>query len=146
MLEKAVIEKAVIVDMDGTLAQLPNHTGVRHWREWHKVLLDPPNQPVVELVKVLARAGYRILVVSGRDEVCQADTETWLKQHGVPWDLLLLRRSGDHRPDGVVKAEMYARHIAGRYDVRFSLDDRNSSVAGWRSLGIPCFQVAPGDF
>jgi hypothetical protein len=25
-------------------------------------------------------------------------------------------------------------------------DDRDKVVAMWRSMGVPCFQVAPGDF
>ena len=35
---------------------------------------------------------------------------------------------------------------AGDSRVRFVLDDRNSVVAMWRSLGLTCLQVAEGDF
>jgi len=45
-----------------------------------------------------------------------------------------------------VKQELYDAHIRDRYEVVFCLDDRDQSVAFWRSLGLACFQVAPGNF
>ena len=32
------------------------------------------------------------------------------------------------------------------FDVKFVLDDRDQVVEMWRDMGLPCFQVAPGDF
>ena len=57
-----------------------------------------------------------------------------------------MRQAGDNRDDRIVKREIYEREIKGRYNVRFVLDDRNKVVALWRDLGLPCFQVADGDF
>jgi adenylate cyclase class IV len=59
---------------------------------------------------------------------------------------LFMRQAGDNRDDRIVKREIYEREIKGRYNVRFVLDDRNKVVALWRDLGLPCFQVADGDF
>jgi hypothetical protein len=136
--------RAVLVDVDGTLAL---RTGDRHFAHWHRVGEDDPNPPVVELVRTIASAGeHRIIVMSGRDEVCRPETEAWLRQHGVPFDELHMRPHQDNRKDSMVKAELYAKHVEGRYEVAFILDDRDQVVAQWRSMGLTCMQVAPGAF
>ena len=35
---------------------------------------------------------------------------------------------------------------ADNFDPIIAFDDRDRVVAAWRSAGIPCLQVAPGDF
>jgi hypothetical protein len=57
-----------------------------------------------------------------------------------------MREAGDSRKDSIVKQELYERHIKPSYDVFVVLDDRNQVVDMWRSLGLVCLQVAPGDF
>ena len=66
--------------------------------------------------------------------------------NGIPFDRLLLRRTGDQRADNIVKAEIYDNHIAPHYEVIGVVDDRRSVVEMWRSRGLVCFQVAEGDF
>jgi hypothetical protein len=41
---------------------------------------------------------------------------------------------------------LYEAHIEPHYDVQFVLEDLNQAVEMWRSLGLVCLQVAPGDF
>lgn len=140
--------RAVIVDIDGTLALRPEAPGVRRFFDWHRVGEDLPNPPVVELVRVLSESGrYRILLVSGRDGVCRPQTEAWLAEHKIPYDALWMRPPGDRRPDAVVKRELFEEHVAGRYEVAFVLDDRDQVVHLWRrELNLPCFQVNYGAF
>ena len=57
-----------------------------------------------------------------------------------------MRAVGDSRPDPVIKLELFNEHVHDRYDVRVVRDDRNSVVDLWRSMGLTCLQVAPGDF
>jgi hypothetical protein len=57
-----------------------------------------------------------------------------------------MREAGDSRKDSIVKQELYEKHIEPSYDVFVVLDDRNQVVDMWRSLGLVCLQVAPGDF
>jgi hypothetical protein len=136
--------RAVLVDIDGTLAI----RGDRSPYDWSRVGIDTPNGPIIELVQTIAAAGrHRMVLISGREDVCRADTEQWLREHGVPYDELYMRRARDNRKDSVVKAEMYAQHVADRYEVAFVVDDRDRVVAMWRrELGLTCLQVAEGDF
>lgn len=59
---------------------------------------------------------------------------------------LFMRATGDHRPDSVVKLELFNKFVRDNYHVRFVLDDRNSVIGMWRSLGLDAFQVNEGNF
>jgi hypothetical protein len=134
----------VIVDIDGTVAL----KGDRSAYDETRVSEDRPNKPVVELVKVLHEAGYKIVFCSGRTDACRAATDEWIERHlgWAPVGMLHMRKSGDTRKDSIVKKELFDRFIRPFYHVRFVLDDRDQVVAMWRSLGLTCNQVAPGDF
>lgn len=56
-----------------------------------------------------------------------------------------MRADGDCRGDDVVKAEMLAE-IQKTHDVFLVLDDRDRVVNFWRSTGLVCWQVSPGNF
>jgi len=140
--------RAVIVDIDGTLALRGDDPGVRHWSEWARVGEDQPNPAVIELVQALASTGrYAVVLMSGRDEVCRWQTELWLAAQDVPFDELFMRAAKDNRRDAVVKRELYERNVAGRYAVAFVVDDRDQVVRMWRDeLGLTVFQCADGAF
>lgn len=142
------LPRAVLVDVDGTLALRGDGPDVRRFYDWHRVGEDAPNPAVVELVQVLAESGrYRIVVMSGRDGVCLPETVAWLAEHKVPYHELWMRAPSDNRKDSTVKRELYEQHVTGRYGVAFVLDDRDAVVSLWRrDLGLPCFQVEYGDF
>ncbi|MEU1761155.1 hypothetical protein [Micromonospora sp. NPDC005652] len=137
-------EKAVVFDVDGTLAL---RTGDRSPYDWHRVGEDEPNEAIVELLRIVARDGeHRIVVTSGRKEQCRRQTDVWFALHDIPIDAMFMRADHDNRPDYVVKEEMYRRHVEPRYDVAFVVDDRTQVVQAWRRMGLTCLQVAEGNF
>lgn len=128
------LTKAVIVDIDGTLA---HHHGVRNIFEWDKVHLDEPDPLVVEVVKGLKSQGIYIVVTSGRDDICKEKTWNWLYQHlGFEPSALYMRRTGDTRKDCVVKREIFFDKIVDKYHIIGAIDDRPQSVRLWHSLGL----------
>lgn len=142
--------KAIIVDIDGTLAR--NNSG-RPWfgEGYEKRLHEDDVDPTVE--KVLAalydgRFMDEVLFVSGRTFSGWAETAEWIFKHTghsprTDSDVrLLMRADGDFRPDREVKLDLYNENIKGKYDVILALDDRPSIVDLWRSLDIPAWQVA----
>lgn len=139
--------KAIIVDIDGTIADMQKDVpGKRGPFDWDRVGEDLPNENVIDIVYTLSTR-YEIIIVSGRDEVCQTETENWLDIHGVPCDALFMRRNGDNRKDSIVKREIYESKIAQHWNVIAVLDDRSQVVGMWRDeLGVTCFQVADGNF
>ena len=135
----------VIFDLDGTFAFL----GDRSPYDASRAEGDEVNA-AVHFVYQAIRTGKpesAVLLVSGREERWRPETERWLAKHGVIYEGLYLRRTGDRRKDTVVKREIYERHIAGKYAVRVVFEDRDQVVRLWRDdLNLPCFQVAWGDF
>lgn len=138
------LPRAILVDIDGTLAL----RGDRSPYDWDRVGEDQPNPAVIELVQTIAAAGrHRIILLSGRDEVCRRQTELWLDAQGLPFHELHMRPRKDNRKDSIVKAELYRAQVEGRYAVAFVVDDRKQVVQMWRDeLGLTCLQVAEGDF
>lgn len=107
-------DRAVLCDIDGTLAL---RTSDRSPYDWDRVGEDDPNHPVIELVQTIRRAGqHRIILMSGRDEVCRWQTEMWLAAQHVPYDDLHMRLTKDNRKDSIIKEELYRLHVEGRYD------------------------------
>ena len=134
---------AVLVDIDGTTALMAARSPFDETR----VHEDRPNRPVINVIRAMAAAGNEIVFMSGRTEGCRAATAAWLDAHlGVRFSALYMRPAGDGRKDSVVKRELFDRHIRDRYDVACVLDDRTQVVEMWRSLGLTCMQVAPGEF
>lgn len=141
------LPSAVICDIDGTLA-LMNGRGPY---EWHRVGEDSVNEPVRDVLDALVfqpiRAYRRhVILLSGRDGSCQAETIDWLVRNNVTYEELHMRAPGDNRPDDIVKAELFDKHIRHRYNVRLVLDDRDRVVALWRRMGLPTWQVNYGNF
>jgi len=152
--------KAFLVDIDGTLAHMRDYRGPFDWKS---VLLDDVDHVIADIVGVLVNGSaalemldeeigigglesYLPIVMSGRDEVCRTETETWLNDKCIPFEYLFMRPEGDQRADNIVKAELFDKYVRDNFDVRFVLDDRNQVVDMWRRMGLTCLQVAEGDF
>ncbi|MGB2065714.1 hypothetical protein MGA5115_02018 [Marinomonas gallaica] len=146
---------AVIVDLDGTLAQF-NPEEVKHWvlgkeKHWDPFFEYMQNAPVIEnvlkLVNILKASGEKVLICSGRPASHQQHSEQWMLENNIPFDGVYLRPvNADHLPDEVVKQQLLERIHADGFTPWLVLDDRDAVVAQWRKLGLTCLQCAPGDF
>jgi predicted kinase len=133
---------AICCDLDGTLALVTDRSPY----DAEKCEQDLVNKPVADIVASYYRSGTTIILVSGRGVQHRMQTVRWLEVHEINYHFLFMRAEGDFRNDAVVKREIYERHIAGQYNIKFTIDDRKSVVAVWRSLGLTCLQVAEGDY
>jgi hypothetical protein len=141
---------AILVDLDGTLCErLPEAQGGRSPYDETRVGEDTCCQAVLDTVLLYAWTGARVIFMSGRSEACRDETVRWLNDH-LPEDLtyeaLFMRPAGDTRRDWKVKYGLFNANVRERYRVRLVLDDRDQVVRMWRALGLPCFQVAEGNF
>ncbi len=58
-----------------------------------------------------------------------------------------MRKAGDYRDDVVVKREWLSEIEPPEFSrLTAVFDDRDRVVQMWRDAGVPCFQVADGDF
>lgn len=137
------LPKALICDLDGTLAQLNG----RNPFDASQCENDLLNEPVAHILKTYRHLGFKIFLLSGRKEEHRIQTENWLSKYQIEYDLLKMRSTDDGRKDAIVKRELFDEYIANKFYIEFVLDDRNQVVDLWRNdLGLTCFQVNYGDF
>jgi predicted kinase len=153
------LPEAVICDLDGTLALI-------HGRSPYDAsdcdIKDLPNKPVIETVLAHYDQNRTIIFCSGREDKYRPETIRFIEKYltvQIRLDTegyrvenqpikyqLHMRKTDDFRKDAIIKDEIYQTHIEGKYNVLLILDDRDQVVSYWRSKGLTCFQVAPGDF
>jgi hypothetical protein len=148
-------KKCFIVDIDGTVADLTHrlHHIKKKPKDWDAFFKgcadDAPIPHMMSLVSHMSLTAY-IVFVSGRPERCRKDTEQWLYRHGYTYgfspQILYMRPDGDRRDDNIVKGELLDKLLADGWEPIMAFDDRDRVVKMWRERGIPCAQVAPGDF
>ncbi len=137
------LPKAIICDLDGTLALMNG----RNPFDASRCDEDLLNEPVANTLKNYHQLGYKIILLSGREEKYKEPTLRFLEKHQINFDELLMRKTSDNRKDSIIKKEIFAEHIQDKYFIEFVLDDRNQVVDMWRNeLKLPCFQVYYGDF
>lgn len=141
-----------IFDIDGTIAdgshRIHHLSGIpKNWETYFiECVGDAPIQHVIDVAMALNSAGHAIVLVSGRSDEVKAETLGWLAKHLPFYDALYMRRSGDHRADDTLKIEMLAQLRADGWSPVMAFDDRTRVVKAWRAAGVPCAQVAEGDF
>lgn len=136
----------IISDIDGTLTRGPKN---RSPYEWHKVGNDDLNEAVSAILDSIRLVQgsrpslpVKTFLFSGRDAVCRPETEEWLDKHCIDYDELYMRPEGDSRNDAIIKRELFDKHIRGRYNVLFWVDDRPRVCRMVRDeLGITLFAV-----
>nr|WP_311459744.1 AAA family ATPase [uncultured Capnocytophaga sp.] len=141
--QDSTLPKAVICDLDGTLSLLNG----RDPYDASSADEDLLNVPVARVLQMAKAQGYKVILLSGREQLYKEPTERFLSKHQIAYDLLLMRTTNDYRKDNIIKKELFQQEIAGKYFIEFLLDDRNQVVDMWRkNLQLPCFQVNYGDF
>jgi predicted kinase len=128
--------KAIIVDIDGTVADMKDYRGPF---DWSKVHMDEPRKVIIQMVRGYKDRGYRVIMVSGRSDDCLDMTALWLDWHLGPnyWDELHMRKADDYRKDNAVKEEIFWTHLAERYNIVAAIDDRPQVLRLWLDLKIP---------
>lgn len=150
-----------IFDLDGTLALIEHR---RHFVEGKKkdwpaffraCVNDKPNLPVIRTLQALRKSGAEIWIWSGRSDEVRGETLEWLRTNGCiskwtlfgPSDAFRMRKSGDYTPDVELKRSWLSEIEPPEYArLTAVFDDRDRVVQMWRDAGVPCFQVAPGEF
>ena len=148
--------KTIIFDLDGTIADIehrrhwldkdkhPELNSDARWRAFYAACVeDLPNVPVIAMLRLL-RHCYKIAIFSARSSEVREQTEKWLLDNNITYDFFRMRDAGNHTQDRELKAQWLAEY--GKENVFLVFDDRSSVVEMWRKQGLPCFQVAQGDF
>lgn len=141
-----------LFDIDGTLADLTHrlHHIQKQPKDWDAFFAACPRDMPIAHICSLARTlsvHAPIVLVSGRSDRVRTETDYWIKVSAqIIYAGLYMRTDGDHRPDHEVKGELLDRILDDGWKPLMAFDDRNQVVAMWRKRGVPCAQVADGDF
>jgi phosphoglycolate phosphatase-like HAD superfamily hydrolase len=147
----------IVFDLDGTLANIDHR---RHlvskdrrdpqWQEFFQRCVD--DTPIRHMVQVfwalmMSDDDHRIEIWSGRSDEVLRETREWLLNHVTANTGMLtrMRPAVNTEPDDVLK-ESWLRALPPDERPELVFDDRDKVVAMWRRNGIPCLQVAPGNF
>lgn len=132
-----------LLDIDGTIAHM---NGKRSAYDWKNVGVDdlcPALSPVIDSINRLKYV--KVIVVSGRDGVCEPETLKWLSDNNVDFEEFYMRTPNDMRPDWQIKEEIW-REISKEYNILALFDDRMQVVRRARALGLKVFQVDYNNF
>lgn len=148
-----------IFDLDGTLADIRHRRhfverprAEQDWTSFHCYCVnDGPVPAVIQTMEAL-RLFADVWIFSGRSDMVREQTMQWLTKHTSfhAWELdtaLVMRAEGDYTPDDILKKQWLDEMLEDdRKRLVAVFEDRDRMVKMWRAAGVPCFQVAPGDF
>ncbi|MFY9629756.1 MAG: HAD family acid phosphatase [Methylocystis sp.] len=144
--------KCFVCDIDGTIANIAHRLHyikgeVKDWKKFKSLAKeDGTHDEVIEVIRALAYANYKIVLCTGRTIDEEPMTLAWLDVNNIPADAVYMRENDDHRDDDVVKVELLEKIKADGYDIVAWFDDRTRVVNAIRAEGVKVFQVRPGDF
>lgn len=155
----------VICDIDGTVANIDHRLHwVRHecekcklngegscdwkkdWKSFFAALdKDTVRQDVREILIDLYNRGHMIVFVSGRSDDHRDRTLEWLDKNFLSFAFtLIMRRSGDKRPDTEVKQDILNTYFKDHSKIKCVIDDRPSVIRMWQSNGLEVIDVGNG--
>lgn len=144
-------EKAIICDLDGTLAHrrllkfpLPHYRSFYDYGECCTDIVDPV---VLCMLEGFVNVGYKIIFVTGRKDDCLEETRDFIDKYFKDNYILFSREvaidfhDGKDDSDDIVKYRIFNDHIRGKYKVEAVIDDRKRVLAMWEALGIKVINV-----
>lgn len=141
------LEECIIVDIDGTLAHITGDNP-RSPYDGSRAMEDSLDDAVASVAAMSYQNGYKVIILTGRNDTHRKVTEEWLEYHGISYDELYTRNSeldvdekGQAIKDTIVKQRLFDTHIKNRFNVKFVIDDRPSVCRMWRENGLKVLQV-----
>lgn len=122
----------------------------KDWDAFHAACVDDKPIPhMITLLNFLAEQNSTdgVWIWSGRMSTVELRTRKWLLKHLGWCPPLKMRKAKDFTPDDQLKERwLHALPAEDRARLQMVFDDRTRVVEMWRRNGVPCAQVAPGDF
>jgi hypothetical protein len=142
----------VIVDLDGVLADASHRQDVlfsgpgrrKNWKAFFDLAGEDAVIDEVARATELFDSALCVVLLTARPTTIRDVTLQWLEQHGLRWELLVMRPEGDYRssPDAKRMA-VYELRSAG-FDLRLAFDDDRRNVDMFHDEGIPCVYIHSG--
>jgi phosphoglycolate phosphatase-like HAD superfamily hydrolase len=140
---------AVVFDMDGVLSDAAGrqHLLERPRRDWEAffeaVGEDELIGEVARLLEVLDPR-LRVVLLTARPIRVQRQTLEWLAEHGLRWDLLVMRDWGDYGAAREFKRDAVHDLRAHGFELRLAFEDDRRNVDMFHREGVPCVYIHSG--
>lgn len=129
--------KAVIFDIDGTLAKM-------NWRSPYdyteNLMTDILNTPIYNLYNLYKKWWYEILIFTWRKKEWDEFTHKWLNNYWITYTEFMSRADWDDRCDTIIKKEFFDL-VKDKYNIELCVDDRDRVVDMYRWLWLTVLQV-----
>jgi FMN phosphatase YigB (HAD superfamily) len=130
----------VVFDIDGVVADVRHRLRYledypQDWDSFfYEAVDDPSLQTGIDLVRKYQADGHEIAWLTGRPEWLRPETESWMREHELPIEELVMRPDWDFRPARILKVEVLQawRHR----DIVLFIDDDPDVIAQARLAGF----------
>ena len=142
----------VLCDIDGTIADCSHRQmyvqgeGKKDWKTFFSMMdEDTPRLDVIKTVMEYKAKGHEIILLTARPEDYREMTEEWVAKHtDIDPLTIIMRNSGDKRPDNEVKQQMFEMYFKDKYPIETMIDDRPVVIRMWQEIGVPVIDVGKG--
>lgn len=143
----------VLCDIDGTIADCSHRQmyvqgeGKKDWKTFFSMMdEDTPIESTLKLVMEYKAKGHDIILLTARPEDYREITEEWVARHtNIDPITIIMRNSGDKRPDNEVKQQMFETYFKDKYPIETMIDDRPVVIRMWKEIGVPVIDVGNGE-
>lgn len=133
------MQKAVLVDIDGTLVAVTDNWSMERDLEWvEDTLKAEPLEGGIAMLRALKLMGYQLVFLTARGQSCKKNTWIKFRELGIE-DLV---DSIWHRPTAWngISSSIYKDHmikmLKKKFDLRFAMEDEEKNQEVMRSHGL----------
>lgn len=139
--------QAVVFDIDGVLADAGgrDHFVARRPKDWDSFFAACGDDPPIDAgTAAIAEVppDVALVLLTGRPLKVQRATVSWCAQHGIRWDLLIMRAAGQYSASAVFKGQEFDRLAGTGFEVLAVFDDDASVIEQARARGLSATLVA----
>ncbi len=136
-------------DLDGVLsdAAARQHFLRGPRPDWEAFFAASGDDPLVDEVATLLELlspELKIVLLSARPGRIRDQTLGWLARHDLRWDLLVMRRQGDHQPARAFKQQAVRALRSRGLQLALCVEDDLRNVEMFREEGIPALYIHSG--
>jgi pyridoxine 5'-phosphate synthase PdxJ len=138
---------AVILDIDGVLADATGRQHHLEHNDWRGFFEDVDEDPVIAEIGVMAQlldSSLQVILVTGRPHRVSEKTVSWLTEHNLRWDILVMRDRGNNIGVDKFKRDVLKQLREDGYNVRLAVDDDPKNHAMYVKAGVPCIYIHSG--
>jgi uncharacterized HAD superfamily protein len=139
-------EKAILVDIDGTLADESKRHGYAKMGngkiDWEKyfddkmLLQDKVNIPLKKRILKYKKEGYKVIILTGRPIKYEKQTKKWLTKNKIPYDKLVMREVGHYTKTTEYKSKEISK-LKKDYVFEIAFEDLGSGIKALEIQKVP---------